>query len=85
MLCDIYLLVGLLPKKNLLVHFSFPAPAPLMLSLFFQLPERAETVRNDQTSAARGEPFTLAVRERLRRKHASLSEKVFGSPAVAIV
>ena len=50
-----------------------------------QLPQRTETVRNDQTSAARGEPFTLAVRERLRRKHASLSEKVFLAPAVAVV
>eukprot|EP00903_Cladosiphon_okamuranus_P019425 g17860.t1 len=51
----------------------------------FTLPERAETVRNDQTSEARGEPFTLAMRERLRRKHASLSEKVFGAPAITIV
>eukprot|EP00752_Nemacystus_decipiens_P005858 g5292.t1 len=50
-----------------------------------KLPERTETVRNDQTSAARGEAFTLAMRERLRRKHASLSEKVFAAPAVAIV
>ncbi|CBN75253.1 expressed unknown protein [Ectocarpus siliculosus] len=50
-----------------------------------KLPTRTETVRNDRTSAERGEPFTLAVRERLRRKHASLSKKVFESPAVAIV
>ncbi|CAB1107672.1 unnamed protein product [Ectocarpus sp. CCAP 1310/34] len=50
-----------------------------------KLPTRTETVRNDRTSAERGEPFTLAVRERLRRKHASLSKKVFEAPAVAIV
>lgn len=50
-----------------------------------KLPTRTETIRNDWTSAARGEPFTLAVRERLRKKHASLSEKIFEAPAVSIV
>ncbi|CAM9830412.1 unnamed protein product, partial [Hapterophycus canaliculatus] len=50
-----------------------------------KMPKRTETVRNDRTSAERGEPFTLAVRERLRRKHASLSRKVFEAPAVAVV
>ncbi|CAN0178789.1 unnamed protein product [Scytosiphon promiscuus] len=50
-----------------------------------KMPKRTETVRNDLTSEERGEPFTLAVREKLRRKHASLSRKVFESPAVAVV
>ncbi|CAM9452650.1 unnamed protein product [Ascophyllum nodosum] len=50
-----------------------------------KMPTRTETVRNDQTSARRKEPFTLAVRERLRVKHDSLSRKIFEAPAVAIV
>ncbi|CAM9841265.1 unnamed protein product [Pylaiella littoralis] len=50
-----------------------------------KMPLRTETVRNDKTSAESGEPFTLTIRERLRRKHASLSKKVFEAPAVAIV